>query len=367
MGKTVKKIKLGQSLIMSNLRAELTLKTKRNFAKPAILKFSPTYRCNSRCIMCDSWRRQPEEMTQKSELTLSEIDKLFTEARKLGAYYLTINGGVGEPLMRKDIVDILKIAQREGFATNIVTNGLRMDRDLAVGILSTEPFKLHISLDGATEATHDKIRATKGAFKKTIHALKTLCEVKEELGVSTRIHTDTVIMRINLHEILDIVKLVESIGAEFLCQPIVIFNHPSILEIKDELWIGKDRLPELEKTIDELKKIKRDRGVVLNTNQHLDMIKDYIENPESIRFNDVCTYLLTSVFIFPYGDVRTCRQRIGNIRNQSLASIWKSLDITKRNLYCQEICINPCFHLHDQIITFFYEDVVLPLLRKLKI
>ena len=363
----MRKIKLGQSLVKSSLCAELTLKTKRNFAKLAILKFSPTYRCNSRCIMCDSWRMSPEEMAPKNELTLSEIDKLFTEARKLGAYYLTLNGGVGEPLMRKDIVEILKIAQREGFATNIVTNGLRIDRDLAVEILSTELFKLHVSLDGATEATHDRIRGTKGAFEKTIHALKTLCEVKEELGVSTRIHTDTVIMGINLHEILDIVKFVESIGAEFLCQPINIVNHPSILEIKDELWIGNDRLSELEKTIAELKEIKRDRGIILNTNQHLDMIENYFKNPESLRFNDVCTYPLTSVFIFPHGDVSTCLQKLGNIRNQSLTSMWrKSLNITKRDLYCQAICINPCYHIHDQIINFFYEDVVLSLLRKFK-
>ena len=354
----MKTIQLGYSLVKSSLFAKLTLITKRNLAKPSIMKFSPTFRCDSRCIMCDSWRMKHE----KNELTLSEIDKLFREARELGIYYLTINGGIGEPLMRKDIVDILKIAQREGFATNLITNGLRMDRDLAVRILSTEPFKLHVSLDGATEATHDSIRGIKGAFKKTIYSLKTICEAKKELGVHTRIHTDTVIMGINLHEILDIVKLVESVGAEFLCQPILI--HPAIVELKDELWIEKDRLPELEEIIYNLKRFKRNRGVVLNTNKHLDMITNYFKNPDTSRLNDVCNYPLTSLNIRPQGDVTTCFQKIGNIRNQSLMSIWKSLDITKRNLYCREICINPCFHIHDQIFDFFYEDIVSPILRR---
>lgn len=366
LDKIMKRIKIGLSLVRSSLLAELTLKTKRNFAKPTFLKFSPTYRCDSRCIMCDSWRMKPERMAPKNELTLSEIDKLFTEARKLGVYFLTINGGVGEPLMRKDIVDILKIAQREGFAHGIVTNGLRMDRDLAVRILSTEPFKIHVSLDGATEATHDRIRGIKGSFKKTVNSLKTLCEVKKELGVGTRIHTDSVIMGINLHEILDIVKLVESVGAEFLCQPVVIPNHPSILEIKDELWIEKDKLTELEKIIDELKKIKRNRGIILNTYQHLDMIKIYFKNPESLRFDGVCIYPLISLSVYPHGDVRTCLRKIGNIRDQSLTSIWKSVDVTKQNFYCKEICITPCYHIHDQIINFFYEDAILPILRKLK-
>src|SRR3972149_11198775 len=367
MGSTVKKIILGQSLVKNSLMAQLTLRTKRNFVKPIILKFSPTFRCNSQCIMCDMWRMKPEQIESRNELTLSEIDKLFIEAKRLGAYYLTINGGAGEPLMRKDIVDILKIAQREKFATNIVTNGLRMDRELAVGILSTEPFKLHVSLDGATEATHDRIRGIKGAFKKTVESLKILCEVKKELGVSTRIHTDTVINGINLHEILDIVDLVDSIGAEFLCQPIVIFNHPAILKLKDELWIGKDRLPEFEKIIDKLKEIKRHRGVVLNTNQELDMIKDYVKDPETAHLNNVCTYLLTSISIDPHGEVYSCHLKMGNIRNQSLTSIWNSLDVSKRNLYCRELCINPCFHLHSQVINYFYEDALLPVLRKLKI
>jgi MoaA/NifB/PqqE/SkfB family radical SAM enzyme len=138
------------------------------------------------------------------------------------------------------------------------------------------------------------------------------------------------------------------------------------LEIKDVLWIGKDRLPELEKTIVELKRIKRDRGVVLNTNRHLEMIEDYIKNPDTARLNDVCTYPLTALFIYPNGDVRTCLEKIGNIRNQPLTSIWKSSNVTKENLYCQKICINPCFHLHDQLINFFYEDVVSPFLGKLK-
>lgn len=366
MGSIIKKISLGQSLIKNSFLAQLTIKTKKNFAKPTILKFSPTFRCNSKCIMCDMWRMKPEEMASKKELTLSEIDTMFKEARKLGAYYLTINGGAGEPLMRKDIVDILKIAQREGFATNIVTNGLRMDRDLAVKILSTDLFKLHVSLDGATEATHDRMRGVKGGFKKTIDSLKTLCEVKNDLGVSTRIHTDTVISGINLHEILDIVELVDSMGAEFLCQPVQIFNHPSILEIKDELIIPGERFSELESIFKKLKEIKRDRGIVLNTMSHLDMIENFIKNPESARFNGVCTYPLTSLTVNPHGEVSTCYQKMGNIRDQSLISIWKSSDIAKRNLNCRQICINPCFHLHDQIIDYLYEDGILPILRKLK-
>lgn len=366
MGNTIKKIMLGQSLVKNSLMTQLTLKTKRNFLRPTILKFSPTFRCNSQCIMCDMWRLKPEQIASRNELNLSEIDKLFIEARGLGAIYLTINGGAGEPLMRNDIVDILKIAQREGFATNIVTNGLRMNRDLAFGILSTEPFKLHISLDGATEATHDRIRGVKGGFKKTIDSLKALCEVKKELGVSTRIHTDTVINRINLHEILDIVELADSIGAEFLCQPIQIPNHPAILELKDELLIPKDKLPELENMMKELRKIKKERGIILNTIPHLDMIEEFIKNPETARFNGVCTYPLTSISIEPHGDVCTCTAKLGNIREQSLTSIWKSSDIAKRNLNCREICINPCFHMHDQIINYLYEDTILPILRKLK-
>ena len=366
MNDIITKIKLGHSLVKNSMLAELTLKTQRNYSRPSIMKFSPTYRCNSRCIMCDSWRMKQEQIGKEKELSLSEIEKVFGEARKLGAYYLTINGGVGEPMMRNDIVEILKIAERKGFASNLITNGLNMNRDLAVKILSTNPFKVHVSLDAATDATYEKIRGVKGGFEKAVQSLKMLCEVKKELGVSTRIHSDTVIMKINLHEIIDIVKLVESIGAEFLCQPVVIFDNPYVLEIKEDLWIDKEQLPEAMRIIDELKEIKMQKGIVLNTIKHLDLIKKYFENPDSIRYNNVCIFPLTSFIVHPHGEVKTCLEEIGNIRDESLSSIWKSANITKQNLYCEKECINPCFHLHNQIMNFFYEDAILPVIRKIK-
>jgi len=366
MNDTIKKIKIGHSLIKNSMLAKLTLRTQKNYSHPSVMKFSPTYRCNSRCIMCDSWRMKPEQIGNEKELSLSEIETLFVEARKLGAYYLTINGGVGEPLMRNDIVEILKIAERNGFASNLITNGLNMNHDLAVEILSTNPFKLHISLDAATDATYEKIRGIKGGFKKAVQSLKMLSEIKKELGVSTRIHSDTVIMKLNLHEIIDIVKLVESIGAEFLCQPVVIFDNPYVLKIKEDLWIDKEQLPEAMRIIDELKEIKMQKGVVLNTFQHLDMIKKYFKNPASVRYNNVCIFPLTSFIVHPHGEVKTCLEEIGNIRDDSLSSIWKSANITKQNLYCEKECINPCFHLHNQIMNFFYEDAILPVIRKIK-
>ena len=366
MNDMMKKFKLGHSLIKNSMLAELTLKTQRNYSRPSIMKFSPTYRCNSCCIMCDSWRMKQEQIGKEKELSLSEIEKVFSEARELGAYYLTINGGVGEPMMRNDIVEILKIAERKGFASNLITNGLNLNRDLAVEILSTNPFKVHISLDAATDATYEKIRGVKGGFEKAVQSLKMLCEVKKELGVSTRIHSDTVIMKFNLHEIIDIVKLVESIGAEFLCQPVVIFDNPYVLKIKEDLWIDKEQLPEAMRIIDELKEIKMQKGIVLNTIKHLDLIKKYFENPDSVRYNNVCIFPLTSFIVHPHGEVKTCLEEIGNIRDESLSSIWKSANITKQNLYCEKECINPCFHLHNQIMNYFYEDAILPVIRKIK-
>ena len=72
--------------------------------KPVSLIIFLTERCNARCSFCFIDFEDPN--TFKSELTLSEIDKL---TKNLGKSLLNVNLTGGEPFARKEIIDIAKL------------------------------------------------------------------------------------------------------------------------------------------------------------------------------------------------------------------------------------------------------------------
>ena len=67
---------------------------------PRLLTYIVTFRCNARCVMCDSWQKEDED-----ELSLAEIDGIFRQLPALHAVRLT----GGEPFVRKDFADIARL------------------------------------------------------------------------------------------------------------------------------------------------------------------------------------------------------------------------------------------------------------------
>src|SRR5262249_55197925 len=61
--------------------------------RPRLLTYIVTFRCNARCVMCDSWRKDGE-----GELTLEQIERIYRQLPPLHAVRLT----GGEPFVRKD-------------------------------------------------------------------------------------------------------------------------------------------------------------------------------------------------------------------------------------------------------------------------
>lgn len=70
--------------------------------------------CNLRCTHCFAG-----ELPRKTELTLAEMDRLFAELAALGSFRLGLTGG--EPLLRKDLLDILDAATEHGLHPCLTT------------------------------------------------------------------------------------------------------------------------------------------------------------------------------------------------------------------------------------------------------
>ncbi len=174
---------------------------------PMNLTLSLTYRCNSRCATCNVWRRRPErrpepvegpvEGRQAEELTVGEWDKVL---RSLGRapYWVTVSGG--EPLLRKDAVEIIGLAYEHcrPAIINIPTNGFLPKRIArAVGEVTAAcprtDVVVNLSLDGWGE-DHDHIRGAPGNFERAMETYRRL-RALEAPNLTLGVHT--VVSRFN--------------------------------------------------------------------------------------------------------------------------------------------------------------------------
>jgi len=144
------------------------------------LTFFVTHRCNFRCQHCFFLDKlNPKDF---KELSLDEIGKMASCMDDL--LFMSVTGG--EPFLREDIVDIIKIFYKNNQLKNLVipTNGFLEDKILSgsSGILENCPelgFNIGISIDDFEEE-HDKLRGVKGSFKRAINTFFELKKLKKD-------------------------------------------------------------------------------------------------------------------------------------------------------------------------------------------
>jgi len=150
--------------------------------RPSYLIYFVTAACNARCRHCFYWKEISSADTSR-ELSLDEIGKL---AASMELIYLSMGGG--EPFMREDIADIVRIFRENSgiLYCNIVTNGFHTRRIVAdtVTVLQQNPrlrLKIQVSIDDFQEA-HDEYRRVSGIWARAIETLEKLSEVREVNG-----------------------------------------------------------------------------------------------------------------------------------------------------------------------------------------
>lgn len=161
-----------------------------------------TYRCNARCSMCNIWKE-----TSHNEIAPSDFGKLPKTLR-------TINITGGEPFIRNDLVDIVRVISSNSPRARIVfsTNGFLTEKIVKA---MTEIREFHpnigvgVSIDGMEE-THDEIRGVPGIFQK---AMSTIGQLKEN-GISD-LRLGMTIVPTNISEVPQVFQLSKDISVEF--------------------------------------------------------------------------------------------------------------------------------------------------------
>jgi MoaA/NifB/PqqE/SkfB family radical SAM enzyme len=156
-----------------------------------------TYACPLRCVHCysESGRRPAKTLPPEELLRIADI------IIQVGAKRVSLSGG--EPLLVRGWSEAARRLRAAGIQVTLFTSGWLMDEAHAEE-LARSVDGVCVSLDGATEATHDRIRQRAGSYRKARAALELLARFKRERTARGEacysLGTDFTVMRSNLTE-----------------------------------------------------------------------------------------------------------------------------------------------------------------------
>jgi pyrroloquinoline quinone biosynthesis protein E len=172
---------------------------------PLALLAELTHRCPLRCPYCSN----PRELARASdELDTATWSRVFTEAAALGVLQLHFSGG--EPLVRRDLVELVAAATKAGLYVNLITSGIRLESGRLARLVEAGLEHVQLSLQGSDPASGDRIAGLAGSQLAKHQVAGLVREAGLPLTVNAVVH------RQNLEHLEDIIGLAVTLGADRL-------------------------------------------------------------------------------------------------------------------------------------------------------
>ena len=148
------------------------------FDRPYVISWNLTYRCNLACEHCylDAGGAplvNTENFADRSELDTEECFAVIDDIAAFAPECLTILTG-GEPLLRRDILEIVRRASERGLWVVVGTNGVRITENVARRLGEAGARGLSLSLDALDPDRHDRFRRVRGAWQNTVDGARIL-------------------------------------------------------------------------------------------------------------------------------------------------------------------------------------------------
>ncbi len=155
--------------------------------------------CNLTCMHCFAGTLPRNH----HPLAVGELDGLFADLARLGSFRLGLTGG--EPLLRKDLFEILDAATGRGLHPCLTTNALLLTEDTARELGRRELVWLNVSLEGPSAEVNDPVRGA-GTFDAVLEKLRLLRK-------HARFTLAFTILRTNAHLVRQCAELAHRVGA----------------------------------------------------------------------------------------------------------------------------------------------------------
>ena len=310
--------------------------------QPRLLTYIVTFRCNARCVMCDSWRKDDE-----GDLTLEQIERIFRQLPPLHAVRLT----GGEPFVRKDFARIATLTQeilRPGLL-HVTTNGFLTDRIVSFCERRDRsvPLQLLVSIDGVAEK-HNQIRGRRDAWEQAMATVRAIAPRQQELGLRLAVN-QTIVDAESAGDYSKLRDILKPLGVRN--QVVIAYQASATYSLTREVDASPKSpgsfatFGDLEKEVlvtlfDEIEADTADYPLPerVAKRYYLDGIRGRLLHNHA-QPNPPCVALGAHLRLFPNGDVPTCQfntHRVGNLVNQTFQELWSGPAVAKQRRWVRE-------------------------------
>jgi len=276
---------------------------------PIILSHRITSLCNCKCKTCDLWKRSSEV---KDDLTKEEIFSLIKKAKDAGIIGYSVWGG--EPLLRRDLPEILEFAKEAGLITMVITNGYFLKEKYKEILPFTDFLIVSIDFD---DDMHDEMRGAKGIRKRAIEGIE-LCKNSE-----TKIIINSVISNRNYDKIEGLLALSRRLN---------VMHAFEAMDITEEYFKPADSF---RPTDDQLKSAFSKIIAFNKKGYNIYNSIGYLEN-FSKKKKYTCHFPKILIVVDAHGDISSCHNNSwGNAKNIDFDKIFSNRDF---KYFCKMQC-----------------------------
>ena len=289
------------SLRFINSMSRIVMQSRRP-VKPTTCTLQITARCQLNCYHCSAARyRTP----MRQELSTDELKLLIRQAEALGVFNIVFTGG--EPLLRKDLCELISFVNRDRAHASIFTNGLLLTPENAAKLADAGLYSAMVSIDDPRPEVHEGLRCILGGFNKSIEGVRNLRDAGVLVGVSSYAGPE------DLREgrVEAMIELARDIGAH----EITIFD---IVPTGKLLPLQADQILS-----------DGDKERIIEIERHYNSLEDYPHVVTQAFVNGPrgagCFAGFTQFYMTAYGDIDPCDftpLTFGNVRDEPLADIW---------------------------------------------
>jgi len=265
---------------------------------PSRIYVDVTNACPLQCLHCCSASGE----SYPDELTFAEIAGIIEQTSEMSIRNIVFSGG--EPMLRRDLFDILEYARSEGLSITLLTNGMLIDSN-AAATFAEMGIRVKLSIDGVTDVSHDFLRGD-GSFERTVEALMLLRSARvENRSVHFTAH------RMNFDDLMQLPEFLPSVGIRNL---VVGTIKPSGRAREHEpLLIPASLYPYFKQRVSELS-----RSGSINIQAHTERGWEGFGCPASCNKFGITAYGRATTCVF-FED----QHLGGSIREHSLRELWE--------------------------------------------
>ncbi len=342
------------------IQNKLNIHSKVQILPPSLISIYVSEKCNLKCSMCankDS-RQRFDKKSVNNSINFIDIIRLVDEVKLNKPMFYLIGG---EPLLCKEIFQIIRFIHKNGMITSLTTNGWFL-KEKANDLIESGIDFISISIDGDRDI-HDRNRGVKGSFERAVDGIKELVDLRNKSHkLLPNIKINCVIGPHNIEKLSDIIELAKTLNVDELCFEHFSYYTDSIEQLNKQYVsenntgndIGGMKIKNIElfnKTeIEALKKffeiiVNHDNeGLLISFRPITNSIADYYSGTFPSK-QSKCRGPFHGLTIRQNGDIEVCQGIIiGNIKNDTIHKIWNCSKIKEFRSHILKNSITPaCF------------------------